>query len=130
MNKLKAKLNQVEEIIKADDFYTKYNTDQRLKYLRQRNDLQFKINKENIYVRLTGSDRYYYANQCAKFTKYVLSNGIKQYKASDIADVSFHTHCITVRFHSTAESDIQRFETKKEMLGYVAGFNACSSEVA
>ena len=130
MNKLKAKLNQVEEIIKADDFYTKYNTDQRLKYLRQRNDLQFKINKENIYVRLTGSDRYYYANQCAKFTKYVLSNGIKQYKASDIAGVSFHTHCITVRFNSTAETDIQRFETKKEMLGFVVGFNACSSEVA
>ena len=130
MNKLKAKLNQVEEIIKADDFYTKYDAEQRCKYFKQRNDLEFKINKENIYVRLTGYDRYYYANQCAKFTKYVLSNGIKQYKASDIAGVSFHTHCITVRFHSTAESDIQRFETKKEMLGYVAGFNACSSEVA
>ena len=127
---LKIKLNQVEEIIKADDFYTKYNADQRLKYLKQRNDLQFKINKENIYVRLTGSDKYYYANQCAKFTKYVFSNGIMQYKALDIAGVSFHTHSITVRLHSTAETDIQRFETKKEMLGFVVGFNACSSEVA
>lgn len=130
MNKLKAKLNQVEEIIQADDFYTKYDADQRSKYLQQRSDLEFKINKENIYVRLTGYDKYYYANQCAEFTKYVLSNGIKQYKASDIAGVSFHTHNISIRFNSSAVSDIQRFETKQEMLGFVAGFNACTSEVA
>ena len=130
MDKLKAKLNQVEAIIKADDFYTKYNSEERSKYLQQRSDLEFKINKENIYVRLTGYDKYYYANQCAEFTTYILSNGIKQHKASDIAGVSFHTHNISIRFNSSAESDIQRFETKQEMLGFVVGFNACTSEVA
>ena len=48
MDKLKAKLNQVEAIIKADDFYTKYDSEQRSKYLQQRSDLEFKINKENM----------------------------------------------------------------------------------
>ena len=131
MTKEKEKLNQVEAIIHADDFYTKYNSEQRSEYLNKRNDLEFKINKENINVRLAGDNKYYYANQCAKFTKHILNNGIKQYKASDIAGVSFNAHNITIRFILTsATSDIERFETKKEMLSFVIGFNTCSSEVA
>jgi hypothetical protein len=31
---------------------------------------------------------------------------------------------------STGETDIKRFETKLEMLGFVIGFNACLEEVA
>ena len=131
MKELKEKLNQVEAIIHADDFYTKYDSEQRSEYLNKRNDLEFKINKENINVRLAGDNKYYYANQCAKFTKHILNNGIKQYKASDIAGVSFNAHNITIRFILTsATSDIERFETTKEMLSFVIGFNACASEVA
>tara|TARA_R110002124_G_scaffold256814_1_gene422448 strand:- start:131 stop:523 length:393 start_codon:yes stop_codon:yes gene_type:complete len=130
MNKEKAKLNQIEAILYADDFYTKYDSDQRSEYLQQMNDLEFKINKENINVRLTGYEKYYNAHQCAKFTKYILKNGFQQYKPKDIDSVSFNTHSITIRLMSTGETDIKRFETKLEMLGFVIGFNACLSEVA
>ena len=130
MKELKEKLNQVEAIIHADDFYTKYDSEQRSKYLQQRSDLEFKINKENINVRLTGYDKYYNAHQCAKFTKYILKNGFQQYKPKDIDSIYFNTHSITIRLMSTGETDIKRFETKKEMLGFVIGFNACLSEVA
>jgi len=129
MDKLKAKLNQVEEIIYGDDFYTKYSTDERSEYLTKRSDLKFKINKENIYVRLTGNDKYYYAHQCAEFTKYILKNGFQQYKPKDINSVYFDTHNITIRLMSTGETDIKRFETKQEMLGFVVGFNTCSRDL-
>ena len=130
MDKLKEKLNQVETIIYRDDFYTIYDSEERSEYLQQKSDLEFKINKENIYVRLTGKDKYYYAHQCAKFTKYILKNGFQQYKPKDIIDVYFDTHNITIRLMSTGETDIKRFETKQEMLGFVLGFNTCSREVA
>ena len=130
MNKEKAKLNQIEAILYADDFYTKYDSDQRSEYLQQMNDLEFKINKENINVRLTGYEKYYNAHQCAEFTKYILKNGFQQYKPKDINSVSFNTHSITIRLMSTGETDIKRFETKLEMLGFVIGFNACLEEVA
>ena len=93
-------------------------------------DLEFKRNKQNIYIRLSGYEKYYYAFQCWDFTQYILENGFGRYKPSDIADVSFHKHSITVRFVSSAELDIKRFETPKEMLNFVIGWNACLSEVA
>ena len=130
MDKLKEKLNQVETIIYRDDFYTIYDSEERSEYLQQRSDLEFKINKENIYVRLTGNDKYYYAHECAKFTRYILKNGFQQYKPKDINDVYFDIHNITIRLMSTGETDIKRFETKQEMLGFVLGFNTCSREVA
>ena len=95
------------------------------------NERQFKEAKKLIGFSLRGNNKYYYANQCAKFTKHILNNGIKQYKASDIAGVSFNANSIKIRFIlTTATSDIERFETKKEMLSFVIGFNTCSSEVA
>lgn len=130
MDKLKEKLNQVETIIYRDDFYTIYDSEERSEYFQQKSDLEFKINKENIYVKLTGNDKYYYAHECAKFTKHILKNGFQQYKPKDINDVYFDTHNITIRLMSTGETDIKRFETKQEMLGFVLGFNTCSREVA
>ena len=41
------------------------------KYQKE-NDIKFKKNKENINFRLQGDNKYYYANQCAKFTANVL----------------------------------------------------------
>ena len=95
---------------------------------RKEKESEFKRNKENIYIRLTGNDKYYYANQCWKFTQYILNNGFNQYKANEIESIYFDTHNITIRFHSTAETDIKRFNNKHEMLGYVVGFNESSSQ--
>tara|TARA_R110002020_G_C15921615_1_gene742894 strand:- start:23 stop:397 length:375 start_codon:yes stop_codon:yes gene_type:complete len=98
--------------------------------VRLRNELEFKRNKQNISIRLSGYDKYYYAHQCWDFTQYILENGFGRYKPTDIANVSFRKHSITVRFVSSAELDIKRFETSKEMLNFVIGWNACLSEVA
>ena len=86
---------------------------------------EFKRNKQNIYVRLSGSNKYYYAWQCQNFTRYILENGFNNYKPNEIDSVYFDNHSITIRLHSTAETDIKRFDSKKEMLSYVVGFNDC-----
>ena len=121
MNKEKAKLNQIEAIIHADDFYTKYNSEQRSEYLNKRNDLEFKINKENINVRLAGDNKYYYANQCYQFAKHILQNGYPYKNTNDIffiSDISFNKHSIKIN-----NSDIKTFSNKDEMLGFVIGYN-------
>ena len=91
-------------------------------------EIEYKRNKENIYIRLTGYDKYYYANQCWKFTQHILKNGFNKYKPSDIESLYFDTHNITIRLHSTAETDIKRFNNKQELLGYVVGFNDSQSQ--
>ena len=98
--------------------------------IQAQNELEFKRNKQNVHMRLSGNNKYYYADQCQKFINYILKNGFNQYKPSDIENVYFDTHNITIRLVSTAETDIKRFNTKQEMLGFVIGWNACLSEVA
>jgi hypothetical protein len=94
------------------------------------NDLEFKRNKENIHFTLSGINKYYKAFQCWDFTQYILKNGYRRYKPSDIEGVYFDNNSITIRLVSTAVSDIERFNNKNELLSYVIGFNACLSEVA
>ena len=48
--------------------------------LHERSELEFKRNKENIYFRLTGYDKYYYANQCYKFTQNLLKYGFNGFR--------------------------------------------------
>ena len=95
---------------------------------RKEKETEFKRNKENIYFRLSGYNKYYQAHQCWNFTQYILKNGFNQYKPSDIENVYFDTHNITIRLHSTAETDIKRFNNKQELLGYVVGFNDSQSQ--
>ena len=97
--------------------------------LKERNEKEFLINKQNIYVSLRGDDKYYYAYQCKNFAEYIKNNGFNRYKASDIDYVYFDKHSITIRLKSTAETDIKRFETSKEMLGFVIGFNECVNQL-
>ena len=89
------------------------------------NELEFKRNKQNIHFRLSGYDKYYNANQCWDFTQYILENGFTRYKPSDIESIYFDTHNITIRLHSTAETDIKRFKNSKELLNFVIGWNSC-----
>ena len=108
------------------------NTNETLDQMRMRfrkeKEIEFKRNKENIYFRLSGYDKYYQAHQCWNFTQHILKNGFNQYKPSDIESIYFDTHNITIRLHSTAETDIKRFNSKQELLGYVVGFNDSQSQ--
>jgi len=97
--------------------------------LKERNEKEFLINKQNIYVSLRGDDKYYNAYQCKNFAEYIKNNGFNRYKPSDIDYVYFDKHSITIRLKSTAETDIKRFETSKEMLGFVIGFNECVNQL-
>ena len=92
------------------------------------NELQFKRNKQNVHMRLTGNNKYYYADQCNKFTNYILKHGFYNHKAKDIKSVSIVncTHygaSIKARLSSGGETHIKTFNDKNEMLGFICGFN-------
>jgi hypothetical protein len=94
------------------------------------NELEYKRNKQNIHFTLSGINKYYKAFQCWDFTQYILKNGYRRTKPSDIESIYFDKNSITIRLISTAETDIERFNNKNELLNFVIGFNACLSEVA
>ena len=103
--------------------------------VRERNELLFKRNKQNIYMRLSGYDKYYYAFQCWDFTQHIMKNGFQQYKAKDIKSISivncqYYGASIKARLVSGGETNLKTFNDKKEMLGFIVGFNTCSQEVA
>ena len=117
-----------KENINMEQVQQQETLEQMRKRFSKERETEFKRNKENIYIRLTGYDKYYYASQCWKFTQHILKHGFNQYKSSDIESLYFDTHNITIRLHSTAETDIKRFNNKQEMLGYVVGFNDSQSQ--
>ena len=58
--------------------------------IQERNELEFKRNKQNVYMRLSGYDKYYYAHQCWDFTQHILKGGFNQYTSKDIESVSIN----------------------------------------
>ena len=114
-------------LLRLDTNMENETLEQMSKRFSEEREAEYKRNKENIYCRLSGYNKYYHAHHCWNFSQYILENGSNQYKPSDIESVYFDTHNITIRLHSTGESDIKRFDTKKEMLGFVVGFNACAN---
>ena len=119
IQKIENRILEIDEILNSED-RAKYDS---LSLFEERTELNFKLNKQNIYIRLTGVNKYYYSYQCKYFAEYIKNNGFNRYKPSDIDDIYFDKHSITIRLKSTAETDIKRFETSKEMLGFVVGFN-------
>lgn len=95
----------------------------------ERNEKEFLINKQNIYVSLRGDNKYYNAWQCREFSEYIKKNGFDLYSPKRIEDISFRKHSITIRLKSSAEIDIKRFETTKEMFSFVQGFNECINQI-
>ena len=96
--------------------------------IQLRNELEFKRNKENVYVRLTGNHKYYYADQCNQFINYILKHGFCNRKPEDIKSVSIVncTHygaSINARLSSGGKTHIKTFNDKNEMLGFICGFN-------
>ena len=95
----------------------------------ERNEKQFLIDKQNIYVSLKGDNKYYNAFQCREFSEYIKKNGFDNYAPNKIDDIYFRKNSITIRLKSTGETDIKRFETAKEMFSFVQGFNECVSQL-
>ena len=40
--------------------------------IQERNEVEFKRNKQNVYMRLSGYDKYYYGHQCWDYTQHIL----------------------------------------------------------
>ena len=100
----------------------------RMNEINKRNEQEFKHNMENVYMRLSGDSKYYYAHHCQKFINYILRHGFCNHKAEDIKGVSIVncTHygaSINARLSSGGETHIKTFNTKNEMLGFICGFN-------
>jgi len=95
--------------------------------IQKRNEQEYKINKENINFRLSGNNKYYYANQCRIFKDYLEKygfNGFNHYSAQEIKDkgISFNEYSINLGYNQYC-ADIKRFNNKQELLGFVIGYN-------
>jgi len=86
-------------------------------------ELEFKNNKLDINFRLSGDNKYYYANQCAEFTKNLYSVSDEKTKLKISADgISFNPYSINIGYNQYCE-DFKRFNSTDELLGFVVGFN-------
>ena len=91
---------------------------------QKRNDQEFKENKKNIKFSLRGSNKYFYANQCALFTKNVKKYGFGHITVEMIEKdgVCFNQYSINNGYNKYCR-DMKRFNSKEEMLGFVIGYN-------
>jgi len=87
-------------------------------------EIQFKLNKQNINFRLTGDNKYYYADQCKEFENNLKKFGYGHIKKEDILKngVCFNNYSINNGYSQYCR-DIKRFNNKEELLGFVVGYN-------
>ena len=69
--------NRIKEINNIFNKNLTHKNNNGYKLLIERNELEFKRNKQNINFRLTCNNKYYYANQCYQFAKYIVLNPFK-----------------------------------------------------
>ena len=118
-NKQKQKLKDRLQVI-SNILDNKSNSD----LLTEMHEIQFKLNKENINFRLTGNNKYYYANQCKEFENNLKKFGYGHIKKEDIIKngVCFNNYSINNGYNQYCR-DIKRFSNKEELLGFVVGYN-------
>ena len=121
INKIENRINQITSYLNDNDWS---NIDNSTKLIQERNELEFKINKQNINIRLTGNNKYYYAAQCAKFANHIINNGYPYIDIDRIKKdgISFNQYSINIGY-SQYHQDLKRFNSKEEMLGFVIGYN-------
>ena len=69
--------------------------------------------------------KYYFASQCALFTNNLLKNGYDKRTTKDEVKqkgICFNKYSINVGY-SQYGTDLKRFNSKEEMLGFVIGYN-------
>ena len=118
MNKEQKQIKRVEEI---NGLLSKGVS---IKLLNERSDIEFAQNKKNINITLKGNNKYYYAHQCAIFTKNLLKHGYGHINKEEIQKngVCFNKYSINNGYNQYCR-DIKRFSSKEEMIGFVIGYN-------
>ena len=59
----------------------------------ERSELLLSRNKENINIILRGNDKYYYANQCYKFTQNLLKYGFNGFRVNSLRYFTLFSNC-------------------------------------
>tara|TARA_R100001015_G_scaffold11219_1_gene4624 strand:- start:324 stop:713 length:390 start_codon:yes stop_codon:yes gene_type:complete len=120
--------NRIKEINNIFNKNLNHKNNNGYKLLIERNELEFKRNKQNINFRLTCNNKYYYANQCYKFTKHILENGFDNINKDEIKKhgISFNKYSIN-NGYSQYHNDLKRFNNKDELLGFVIGYNTANN---
>ena len=95
--------------------------------IQKRNDQEYKQNKKGVNFRLSGNNKYYYANQCRIFKDYLEKYGYKGFnyytpKMVKEIGISFNEYSINLGYNQYC-ADIKRFNNKQELLGFVIGYN-------
>ena len=116
--------NRIKEINNIFNKNLTHKNNNGYKLLIERNELEFKRNKQNINFRLTCNNKYYYANQCYQFAKHIVNNGYpyKDTNNINVNDISFNKHSIKIN-----NSDLKTFNNKDELLGFVIGYNTANN---
>ena len=121
-NKTQKRLNEIQKILK-DNYFNTLD----INLIQERNELEFKLNKENINFRLNCNNKYYYANQCKIFTNHIMKNGYpyKDIKRIKENGITFNKYSINIGYNQHCE-DLNRFISKDELLGFVIGYNCAN----
>lgn len=131
LNKIESRIIEIEKFLDNNKDYNKFDSN---KLFNERSELEFKRNKDNINFRLSCNNKYYYAFQCYKFTQYILENSYKlalvpsMVSTEDIKKqgISFNKYSINIGSNQYG-SDLKRFNSKEELLGFVIGFNEANN---
>ena len=125
MTKIENRLTEIDTFFENNRDFTKFDSS---KLLQERNDLQFKRNKQNINIRLSCANKYYYANQCYKFTKHVMKHGFGHIDIKSIQkeSICFNKYSINVGYCQYG-TDLKRFNSSQEMFGFVIGYNTANN---
>ena len=135
LEKAKQRLSEIKSMMEKSDFYKSHSLEEKSEIYKERTECEFIINKQNINFRLSGQNKYYHANQCAKFVRSLEKNGFGKYaKHGRYKDeiskmgISFHKHSINIGSSSHGEA-LERFNNSKELLSFVIGYNRAMEAV-
>ena len=122
--KIRKLLKEVKQDLKND----KLSLTEMSNLFKLRNDLEFKLKKQNINFTLKGYNKYYYASHCRQFTKNLKKYGYENITSDEIKKngVCFNNYSINTGYSQYCR-DIKRFDNKTELLGFIVGYNSAIS---
>jgi len=126
VQKIQDRLNVIQSVLDQN----KMELNQMSSLLGERNELQYKLNKENILFTLKGKNKYYYATHCKTFTDNLLKYGYGRKTPEQIKEsgITFNNNSINFGYGTYTE-DLKRFESKSDLLHFVIGYNAAVSNL-
>jgi hypothetical protein len=121
--KLQNRLKEIDDTLNNERDWNKIDSHS---LIVERNEIEFKLNSENINLSLRDQrTKYYFASQCALFTNNLLKYGYDKRTTKDEVKqkgICFNKYSINVGY-SQYGTDLKRFNSKEEMLGFVIGYN-------